>query len=198
MNLSNKNAVSSPVGGVGSIRISPIDITDAPSRIYSADTAFVRYKDEELSIIFAQHSIYGDGLESALSLKMHGYNAYQFMKSVDAMANGGMEAIADKLNLTSASLLEVKSAPKHEAKFSANIIQLCVSGYDATCDFYSLSPGAAWRAGSKSSNLKLVPIARVEARTTLVMGILNKIREFQSSFPVNGGGLGMSFEPKEN
>ena len=189
MNLSNKGAAARLIPG-HKLHASAFDLAkvDAPTRIYSADACNVIYRNGEIYLVFSQHSLFGDEIESALSLKMHGYYAKQFLKSIHDMKSPGLYEIAGLLNIEKESLVDFDRNPKHVAKFSANVMQFALAGYDSAIDFYLLSPIAAYRSGVRNNDIPLIAVARVELRTSLAVSMIEKLKEFESSFPDDSNG----------
>ena len=189
MRLSNKGSAGRLIPG-HKVHASAFDLSkvEAPTKIYSADSCNVIYRDGEIYLIFSQHALFGDEIETALSLKMHGYYAKQFLKSINGMQSPGLYGIVDILKIKSKPLGDLNKNPKNVAKFSANIMQFAIAGYDSAIDFYLLSPIAAFRSGVKSSEVPLIAIARVELSTSLALGMIEKMKEFESDFPDDSNG----------
>lgn len=194
MNLSNRGAgkpISRPIETVEAISFN-LNSLVAPQRTYSAELCSLQYTNGELYFIFAQRKLMGgDALDSAISLRMHGFYAKQFLKSMEAIASPGLQELAEKLGISTDSVESIKQEPTHIAKMSANIVQAAIAGYDSCCDFYQFSPNLASRNKTKKEGVDLVPVARVELRTALLIGIYDELKRLEPNFPDGEGGGAM-------
>lgn len=186
LNLSHKG-----VGGatsVSQVRAPQLSLNlqelEPPQRVYSAELCSVICRSDEVYFVFAQRCLLGSGLESAISLRMHGFYALQFLKSIESL-DPKINEISEQTNTTSHSVEEITQNPLHLAKMSANIVRSAVSGYDACCDFYQLNASNVAKALGKSEKMNLLPIARVEMRTALFLGMYEELVRLKSTFPDN-------------
>lgn len=157
---------------------------EPPQRVYSAELCSVICRNDEVYFVFAQRSLLGTSLESAISLRMHGFYALQFLKSIEAL-NPSVNVIAERTNTTSDSVEAITQNPQHLAKMSANIVRSAVSGYDACCDFYQLNASNVAKALGRNEKMNLLPIARVEMRTALFLGMYEELVRLRPTFPDN-------------
>jgi hypothetical protein len=156
----------------------------APEKSYTAETAFVEYKNGEVQFIFAQYDLLGIKLDSAISLKMHGFWAKQFLRSIANLENPSIEDIARDVQIKRDPIGKIDHNPGHVAKLSANIIQAAVSGFDTGLDFFYLSPISLSKGkGNKKEPVELIGIVRVDIRTALFLSIIDILRELEPNFP---------------
>lgn len=189
-NLSHKGSGAMVAHGTGSAHSTSFEISfpgaKVPQRTYSAELAFLRYSNGEVYFNFGQKTLMEDGLESVISLRMHGFFAKQFLETVRNMKEPGLEEIAVKSKIQRERLTDdVKENPLHIAKMSANIIQMGVSGHDTSLDFYQLSAISVFKAKltKRADVADLIPIARVDLRTSLFLGIVDRLIELEPEFP---------------
>lgn len=192
MNLSHKGTgkagiLSAKAGESAETTTFTISFQNAkpPARTYSAEVCAIQYRNDEVFFVFGQRRISDERLDSAISFRMHGFFAKQFLASVRSLGAPGLEEIAEKCGIDRDPLEVISHEPEHLAKLSANVVHLGISGYDTTLDFYQISPMAMMKAkaGKRTDDIDLAPVARVDLRTSLFRGLVAELERLEPSFP---------------
>lgn len=200
-NLSHKGSaaratprsISSAKGGSATTFNVNFGTARPPTRTYSAETCLVQFRNGEVHFIFGQRKLVGDSWDSAISLRMHGSFARQFLKSV-SMMEPTLDYILEASHLQVEPLDTLTQEPQSIAKMSANVVQVAVSGPEASLDFYQISPIAVMKAkqSKRTDDIELTPIARVDVRTALFASLIAELNTLEPQFS------GINFEELEH
>lgn len=191
-NLSHKGAsvsktglVPGKLGGLATTFNVNFASAKAPQRTYSAETCSLQYRNGEVYFVFGQRTLTGDALDSAISLRMHGFYARQVLKSIDAMSEPGLDEIARLVRIEREPLDRIEANPNQLAKLSSNIVQVAVSGHDTCLDFYQISPQSVMKAkvAGRGGDVDLIPVARVDVRTSIFLSLVDELRNLSENFP---------------
>ncbi|VXC71079.1 hypothetical protein MASSI9I_90412 [Massilia sp. 9I] len=151
----------------GSVRYA-VNLNNAPvpQRRYVADIATVDYNGFEVNIVFAQTKIFGQGLESALSIKIN-LNAFNdIVRALYVNVQSELERARQLIKLKDEQLVQVNAEPAHSAKLIANVANFALSGHETCIDFYHVNAYANAKLAT-SSKLDIEAVVRVDLRTSL-------------------------------
>lgn len=152
-----------------------IDLKQAPvpQRRYATDIASVVYDGYDVKIIFAQKDLFGDELESALSIRVNlgGFMEMSAQLSAFLPELGKIEGV---LRLKVEGLTPIRSRPRVTANLVSNISSSAISGHETCMDFYQVNAFAMAKAG-KSDKLEVEPVVRVEMRTSLFSALSKEV-----------------------
>lgn len=171
-----------------------LDITQArvPQRRYAAELANVTVRDNELRFSFATRTVAEDGFESVLIIRLSPTAANTLVDSLKNMTSPSINEILTLINIKAEEGQPIDKSPENTgnvANLMANFIAIGVSGHETTLDFYHAS-AFAMRAMQETKSLDLDPKVRVDIRTGLFAGLVNKLPELLSQLsPVQTKGV---------
>jgi len=195
-NLSHKGASGQSLRGQAAAKPSgsaaTFDVSFAnakpPTRTYSAEACLVQFRNNEIFLIFAQRTLMDDGFDTAISIRMHSFFALQFLRSVEHMSPPTLSEIAAACDIPDEPLDTLKNEPGSIAKLSGNVCQVSIAGYEVCLDFYQLSPLSVARSksGKRSEDIELLPVARVDIRTSMFIALIKDLKRLSPSFATGG------------
>lgn len=158
-----------------------------PDRRYSADQAFIDYRDETFFVMFGQDRLDRRGLRNLLAVKMTPAAVDQFLQTLTHPAKGALsdkslEDVAASGGIEHSSLGSFNEEPGDAVTLNANIVLAALSGREACMDFYYASPFSK-AAMFKSHQLAVDPIVRVDLRTSLLLGLIDEFRNRLTVLP---------------
>lgn len=160
----------------------------APTRTYSAEACLIQYRKQEIYFVFAQRTLMGDGFDSAISIRMHSFFALQFLRSVESMSPPTLQEIVDACDIPEEPLDVLENEPSSIAKLSGNFCQVSIAGYETCLDFYQLSPLAVAKskAAKRHEDVDLMPVARVDIRTSMFIALIKELKRISPDFASGG------------
>jgi hypothetical protein len=164
-----------------------LDLSQAvvPDRKYAADTCSLLYSNQTVRIIFGQERFNGDGLRSAVVVKMSPRAVVQLLAMIDStMPASFVEAL---LGTEGVEVQKLASSTMEPAQvtvvLAANLAMPAVSGMEACIDFYQASPFALGvTMQSHSDKLAVEAVVRVDLSTGLLLGLLEELRRIRTQF----------------
>lgn len=153
-----------------------LDMSSAPvpQRRYAAELCALSFDGFEAKFVFAQRCLVGDGLDSALVIRMNPVAVAQFSESILEMGSPSLAEIAVLAKLRSEDLSAINSNPNQTASMVANICAVAISGHEVCLDFYHASAFAMSRSIGRS-DVELEPVVRVDLRTSMFVSLTNGI-----------------------
>jgi hypothetical protein len=168
-------------GGVG-IATYTADISAAPvpHRRYSADIWSLAYSRATVRVLFGQEMHASEALRTLLVIKMNPAAAKQFVDLVDAVPSFGV--MAGPHVITPEAATDIKTEPADTVAFAANFCVAAVAGREGCVDFYHAS---AFSKGAVAQTQKLAidAIVRVDLRTSMMVGLVNGMRQLLKEVP---------------
>lgn len=159
-----------------------ISSVPVPAKRYSADVAHVEYSRETVKLLFGQEKYGAPGqLRTLLIIKMTPSAVATYLETT-AAAEPKFEAVAEKIGYVAEQLTPFGEEPKETVSFDANFVFSAVSGREGCSDFYHSSPFAMASVGT-SRKLTLDPVVRIDMRASLLLGIVNALRDLVSTLP---------------
>lgn len=166
-----------------------VNIANAPvpQRRYSAEICSVIADNTGVKIVFGQSKLFGDGLDSAVVIRMSPVAVIQFADSLKLMRNPGVIEILKGVSTEPEALSEITSHPEQVAHLIANMVSVASAGYETCMDFYHASAFAMKKAES-SSSLEIEPGVRIDLRTSVFATLAARIEELGEQFAKQLGG----------
>ena len=159
---------------------------EVPDRTYFGGSCGIEYSNKTIKIMFAQPKL-GGGLRSLLLISTTILGAAQFLDSVESLATPSLVDIATQTKIAPEPLMDFPAQePEQTAEFVANIIAAAFSGQDACLDFYHANPYSVMMVPA-TNKLFLEPIVRVNTRTSLVLSLVNRLRQLKPQFEMEFG-----------
>ena len=176
------SAATSVHGQAGTVLVGSLASLPVPDRRYSADTCSVSYVNETVYVLFGQLRLFGHGLRTMLAVKMTPASVKIYMNSL----GGGpsMESVAAPLGIAAEALLELDEEPSETVTLAANIVMAGISGREGCMDFYYASPFSK-NVAAQAKKLAVDPVVRVDVRTSLVLGLNDKLAQIIEGLPQN-------------
>jgi hypothetical protein len=161
-----------------------------PDRVYYAKEAWIEYDRGQVSFCFGQKRRDDDQkLRSLICVNLAPDHAMRLLKAVEEMQSPSLAEIAQSLTLESERVSRLTDEAEQTVELSATMARVAVSGYDSSMDFHKLPPIALADAKTTGSALKTIPQVRVDLRTSLLMGLLDNLRELKNQLPQHAAKL---------
>jgi hypothetical protein len=170
-----------------------IDVGNAPipTRRYAAELCWVSIVNHEAKFVFAQPYLIGDGLESAVVIRMNPASIANLADSIRQMTSPNLDEVKSIMRFPDENLHNITERPAQIASMFASVVGIAYSGFDTCCDFYQASAFAV-RKSEFTGMLDLEPVVRVEMRTALFIPLMQKVLEidveFRKTYTLPGGG----------
>jgi hypothetical protein len=156
---------------------------DIPERHYHARTCGADFAHQEVELLFAQpRRDKPDQLRTLLIVSMPAIAIPGLLESIARMQSPSLDEIAAKTNIESESVTTFHTEAEQTVEVDANIVAMAFSGNEACLDFYESSPFSL-AALPVTNSLNLIPVVRVNTRTSLALGMIARLRELQKKFP---------------
>lgn len=171
-----------PMSDGTSTTVVEISLANAPvpDRRYVADAATVIFSKGTVKLVFAQETI-TETLRSMLIIQMSTAGVRQFLSSLKKMNNTDFDTLVKSLNIEHEELFTPENEPEQTVALAANMVATAISGNEACLDFYSAS--AFVMANLATSNkVPVDPVVRVDLRTSLMVALVEKLRELEHNF----------------
>jgi hypothetical protein len=163
-----------------------VDLSQAvvPDRRYAADTCAVLYVNQTVRIIFGQERFSGDGLRSAVAVKMSPRAVAQLLVMIDAsMPSTLVQAIRNEgveVQKLASPTIEPTQAT---VVLAANLALPAISSMEGCIDFYQASPFALGVAmQSNAAKLAVEAVVRVDLSAGLLLGLIEELRSVRTQF----------------
>lgn len=164
-----------------------VDLSDVevPDRHYHARTCGIDHIRDTVELLFAQPRRDDQNqLRTLLVVSMPTMSTYPFVEGIDHMQNPSLADIVSKTKISSESVTTFRVEAEQTVEVDANIIATAISGNDSCLDFYHASAFSI-AALPSTNRLNLIPVVRVNIRTSLLLGLIECLREFQKDLPPN-------------
>ena len=123
-----------------------------------------------------------DRLRTLLIVSMPAIAIPGFLDSIARMQSPSLDDIAARINIQSETATTFHTEAEQTVEVDANIVAMAFSGNEACLDFYESSP-FSMASLPVTNNLNLIPVVRVNTRTSLALGMIARLRELQKQFP---------------
>lgn len=155
-----------------------------PDRRYAADTCAVTYVNQTVKIIFGQERLNGDGLRSALVVKMSPRAVAQLLAMIDAsLTPAFVQATHDEGVEVQKLALPTIEPTQVTVVLAANLALPAISSMEGCIDFYHASPFAVGVAmQSKAGKLAVEAVVRVDLSAGLLLGLIEELRRVRTQF----------------
>lgn len=163
------------------------DLSDAevPDRHYHARVCSIDFAHGTVELLFAQpRRDHPDQLRTLLVVSMSMMSTLPFIESIDRLQSPSLDEIAAKHDIAAEPLISFTSEAEQTVEVDANIVAAAFSGPESCLDFYHASAFSI-AALASTNRLNMIPVVRVNTRTSLVLGLISRIRELQRQFPPN-------------
>ncbi|MCA3051232.1 MAG: hypothetical protein ING60_16105 [Rhodocyclaceae bacterium] len=166
-------------------KIFGLDFSEAPvpARRYAAEVASLEFEGFDWRFIFGQKSLDGEGLESALVLRMNPTAGLQFVNVLSDMNGPSLDVVVTAIGITPEKLATFKTRPHQMANVVANFAAVAVSGYETCIDFYQASAFAMQKLAKNSKALEVEPVVRIDIRTSLFAALADKMKQIAAEMP---------------
>ncbi len=150
---------------------------NVPDRRYTTDTCAVAMSESgrSIKIIFAQERVDGSGWRSLLVVHMSREGIARFLTTANLISGPSLEELASANRIEAELLASKFDEPSQAIALSANVVLVAAAGAEACLDFYQASP-FSMMAVIASKKIALDPVVRVDLRTSLLLGLLEKFR----------------------
>jgi hypothetical protein len=148
-----------------------------------SDLAGVVFANSTVKIVFAQQKLSGE-MRSMIIIHMSTHAARQFVASVTDPVPPGVDIRVLSSAIESEALMDASVEPEQTVAFSANMVAIAVVGVDSCLDFYQTSTFAMANIAT-SSKVPIDPVVRVDLRTALLVSVIKRIQDLESSFPAS-------------
>ena len=153
-----------------------------PDRRYLADMAEVAVDGDTVRLMFAQKKVSG-GLRSLVIVTMTSDAINNVIKTIRAFYPTVID-LANRNGIKPRELSTISEEPLHTVSLVANLVAMAQAGRESCVDFYYMSP---WVVKSirtdQVGDVSVDPILRVDISTALLLPMLTKLLEIQSTLP---------------
>ncbi len=156
---------------------------EIPDRHYHARVCGVDFAHSEIELLFAQpRRDDPDQLRTLLIVSMPVISVPGLLDSIARMQSPSLDEIAAKTNIQVEAVKTLHIEAEQTVEVDANIVSMAFSSNRACLDFYESSPFSI-AALPATNSLSLIPVVRVNTRTSLVLGVIARLRELHEQFP---------------
>ena len=160
-----------------------IDLSGAPvpDRRYVADVVSVIPGRDVIKLLFGQEKV-SSGLRSLVVIHMAQFAVGAFVSAILDMKNPTVAEVMKISNIDAKLLSSISDEPEQTVAMTASVAAAAVSGQEACVDFYQISPFARLNVMA-SKKISVDPVVRVELSTSLLVALVEKLKEISSNFP---------------
>lgn len=157
---------------------------EIPEKHYHARACGAEFSHQEVNLLFAQPQrgrTSGQKIRTLLVVSMPAMAITTMLNSLSRL-QPSLDDIVIRANIQPESTIALEEEANQTIELDANIAAMAFSGNEACLDFYESSP-FSFAQVKTTGTLGLIPVVRINTRTSLVVGLLDRLRELQSSNP---------------
>ena len=160
-----------------------IDLSSAPvpDRRYVADVVSVIHGKDVIKLLFGQEKI-SSGLRSLVIIHMAQFAVSSFVSAVLDMKKPTLAEVMKISNIDVGLLSSIPDEPEQTVAMMASVAAAAVSGQEACVDFYQISSFARLNVMA-SKKISVEPVVRVELSTSLLVALVEKLKQMSDDFP---------------
>lgn len=167
-------------GAAYGLNLSDVEV---PDRHYHARTCGIDYANDTIDLLFAQpRRDNTKQLRTLLVVSMPSMTILPLIDNISRMQNPSLAEIVSKTHITMEPVTTLQAEADQTVEVDANIVAAAFSGNESCLDFYHASAFSI-AALPATNRLNLIPVVRVNARTSLILGLIERLRELQKEFP---------------
>lgn len=156
---------------------------EIPDRHFHARSVGADYEHLEVDLLFAQPQRGNrDRLRNLLVVSVPVGSVVMLMSSIAKMTAPSLNELALTNEIVEEAALSIFEEAEQTVEVDASIIAAAFSGNEACFDFYEVSP-FSMAALPMTNHLNIIPVVRVNTRTSLAMGLFTRLRKLQEQFP---------------
>lgn len=175
--------ITLPDGTTGEAYGLNLSEVEVPDRHYHARTCGIDIARDTVELLFAQpRRDDPNRLRTLLVVSMPMMATLPFIDSIDRLQNPSLAEIASRAHITLEPVSTFHAEADQTVEVDANIIAAGFSGNESCLDFYHASAFSI-AALPSTNRLNLIPVVRVNSRTSLILGLIARLRELRENFP---------------
>lgn len=153
-----------------------------PNKRYAADICSIVSKNSVIKLLFAQEKIGPQALRNMIIVNITPRSVTELLKKIDDVKDISFAELAALSNIEAEALPQIEVEPAETASLNANLILVAASGTESCIDFFHSSAFSIAFA-QQTSRLGIDPVVRVNIRTSLLMGLIEELRNLISINP---------------
>jgi hypothetical protein len=180
-----RRQVTRPDGTSGLELNLDLGLAPVPEKRYVADIVGITYEIGVLQMLFGQRKIARDSaLRSLIVVQMTSTAVGQFIKTLGGFEPGMRKWLED--NDIRAELTQIEEEPEQTVTLFANMVGLAFAGREACMDYYHASAFSIHQA-NQNRKMAVEPVVRVILGSGLLLPLIDKLHELESTFPKERG-----------
>jgi hypothetical protein len=153
-----------------------------PDKKYVADVYSVTHAGRAVKLYFGQSPVPGGDLHTLLVINMSMQSVQNCVTVIDQVKGPSFDEVRDRESISPAPIMTIKQIPAQTVTLSATLAVSAMAGQDAAIDFLRSSPFAIAIA-TKTSELAVDPVVRVEMSSEIFIGLVDQLRRVASTAP---------------
>ena len=172
-----------PAAGGGTTLAISFDVSHAPvpQRRYTADVAWVEYREPIVKMMFAQQRVDGENLRSLIVLHMTTEATRRFVESCESFTPT-VKLVVERSGGHASPLVRPSREPEQTVALTCNAIAGALAQGEVCMDCYHVPPFAA-RDSVDHDELEIEAVVRLSLPSSLALSVLEELGSIVDRLP---------------